>query len=282
MEKLLKSNMEEKNDKLFAIIVIVIVLVLLGGVGYLVFDRVIGSEKHEEKKNGNSNETVISNIDDYRSAIITIPIETCTVDQESVDCNKKHAYSKKKVLIDDISDADKIYTTIAIKDLVKEGEISISDVTEALVGVYGEDGVVKDYEISFRKDYTSFSLNGNKYLLAGGEIHQIDEEYADKMFVTKVTEGNGNLYVYNKNIAYTLKNTEPETTEGNIVIYKNFAKKKEVANIKYKDISDEWLSEYELKKTLMKDYKKYIINFKHTFKYDDSNYYYYSTEPIKK
>lgn len=194
--------------------------------------------------------------------------------------------------------------------------ISLQDVKKEVKRLYNDESVVSDYKISFSSK--CYYGTGHYYInLNEMDSEDIDEEEAkkfldngihevyggagggssiggyidDKQKVYKITKDNNSMYLYTNEIPMIIDDSNYELGNKKITVYEDFDLDKEVLKIEkiYKnngiDIKH-YLNKSSNKKLTEDEYKKeiekYSIKYKHTFKKnDENNYYYYSTEPVK-
>jgi len=290
--------MEEKKNKNMVVIIIILCLLLVGAVGFIVYDKVFIESKNNINTQSNGNienkpveeekklvvsENEVKKI--YNNIFNKNNQNKIIVDDFSSDggfSTLHKFYTEKKIIAkNDISYSDLMviaYNNIPDNKIKKNNQIlssgsvkntyefKIDDMKQAYNSYFGQNSDWKDFEAGY--PLGKCKIVGENYscnfegtfgdLISGVQFLTVYDKY---------DTDNENLYVYEKAIYFNSEENKFYTKYDNINGFSN-----EVSSLDGKD-----------KNVLLdSNYKDSFLTYKHTFKKDSNkNFYLYSVELLK-
>ncbi len=287
-----------KKGKGLIITIIILIILLLSSLGYILYDKVIENTK-EQKEITNKETTQKEEITTISENKLSYIVNTVPFNTSGYNNDLKTAYAKTKVTINDIK-----------KDLLIQYAFYSQEPEEYKEGMpkFEFDEKENKYKVSTSKDtfpssgYISFD-NINAFIKENYNIELNKEEIEEGMSITAPScgsivyvngyfgwechKGGSSVTKFNNIENYKIENGKLTINEkvgflysgdGGAVLYKD---NQETEKIKYISTTGEGYYSIDIwKQEYFDDNQDKFYTYKHTFKIENNNYYWESTELI--
>lgn len=283
-----------KNSLLTIFLIITIILIIIMG-ALLYIQKIETDRKIAELHNKNQElhiETIDINDEQIQELYSIVKMHNFGIEEENF-------YRKSKVTIDDLNNRFKmlaIFNQCFLRNLNVDnhfihgwGDISVEDFNFVLHDIFGPTATIEHQNLLNAS--MEFFYNENTYVSEINSktngLHPNVNNYSKLIFAEKF---NDTIYLYDKFVHITGLSIYPECEEIGVyatsnteIIIDNKLTREELSSMVNKyDMADSGptINNYEFE-GLYENYKEKILTYKHTFKKDiDENYYWVSSEPI--
>lgn len=273
--------MEKKNNKGIVVALVVAIFIILGLGGYIIYDKVLSTEKESKQEESKKEEVNKDEKEKYEEVsiddeIVTKLIKNVTADTIDVK-TAGYFYEKGKILNTEVSNQMKLYLAIQmIQGNPDEMEKNLSKVTpeniaSAVKEIFGPDATYTDETLNDACRGMKYNSKTQKYSAYYGCGGALIPTYHGT--IVKARKYNDRLEIDQKAMLITYE--QSKTNTGDIII-NIFNPNDKIDSFEIKS-DDDWPEA----KDLLEKYKDKLATYKYTFNLEDGNYYFYSVEKVE-